>query len=270
MPSNQNYELVSLIEEAEVCFLDEIYAIIKDRTSDPYFGVEQLAECMKLSRSQLSRKFIELDGVSPGKRIRQLKLHNASQRLSVSSDPVKKVAISCGFLSYNSFWRAFYQEFHCSPTNYRALRLQNKVRSGFIWSIEVLVDDNEEFRLFVHQRAWLHKLFALLINAVDKEAIALEVISKELYMSPSQVIRKLKAALAITPMKLQQQLRLLYAADQLMHSPYSIAQIAIRAGFFDQAHFCHAFKQLFGNSPSDYKKKGSKLDYLSVLHGLLI
>jgi AraC family transcriptional regulator len=48
-------------------------------------------------------------------------------------------------------------------------------------------------------------------------------------------------------------LRITWAAARLMDSDDSIAQIAVRAGFFDQSHFTRAFKRQFGLTPRAYR-----------------
>ncbi|HJW92618.1 MAG TPA: AraC family transcriptional regulator [Thermoanaerobaculia bacterium] len=45
-------------------------------------------------------------------------------------------------------------------------------------------------------------------------------------------------------------LRLDYARDALLHTPRPIKEIALDAGFYDQAHFGRHFKRRFGTSPA--------------------
>jgi AraC family transcriptional regulator len=52
----------------------------------------------------------------------------------------------------------------------------------------------------------------------------------------------------------QRGLRLSWAAAMLATKDDEIAQIALRAGFFDQSHFTRAFKRQFGITPAAYRQ----------------
>jgi len=52
----------------------------------------------------------------------------------------------------------------------------------------------------------------------------------------------------------QRGLRLSWAAGMLADGDDEIAQIALRAGFFDQSHFTRAFKRQFGFTPAAYRQ----------------
>lgn len=44
--------------------------------------------------------------------------------------------------------------------------------------------------------------------------------------------------------------------NHMNHSPHeNLSQIALEAGYFDQAHFSHEFKTMSGVSPGQYRKK---------------
>lgn len=49
-------------------------------------------------------------------------------------------------------------------------------------------------------------------------------------------------------------LRVEWAADRLVHSPDSVAQIAASAGFADQAHLTRWFKRITGSTPAAYRR----------------
>jgi AraC family transcriptional regulator len=52
----------------------------------------------------------------------------------------------------------------------------------------------------------------------------------------------------------QRGLRLSWAAGMLADGDDEIAQIALRAGFFDQSHFTRAFRRQFGCTPAGYRR----------------
>lgn len=49
-------------------------------------------------------------------------------------------------------------------------------------------------------------------------------------------------------------LRLEWAAGQLATTDRPIGEIAVEAGFWDQAHFCRAFRSVWGATPGKYRK----------------
>ena len=81
----------------------------------------------------------------------------------------------------------------------------------------------------------------------------IESIASELCMSPSQLRRKLAAITGATPTKFMLHIRMQEACLLLQRHPaYTLAEIAERCGFADQSHFSHAFRRLFGMTPSQW------------------
>ena len=80
-------------------------------------------------------------------------------------------------------------------------------------------------------------------------------VASELYMSMSQFRRKISAATGLTAANYILMIRMDEAKQLLDQYPkYTMSEIAQRCGFADSAHFTHAFKRLFGITPSDYTK----------------
>jgi DNA-binding response OmpR family regulator/nitrogen-specific signal transduction histidine kinase len=88
---------------------------------------------------------------------------------------------------------------------------------------------------------------------------SVEHIASELCMSPSQLRRKLKAILGITPKEyiLGQQLEM--ARDMLLRYPErTTTDVAERCGFYDLAHFIHAFQKAYNITPAKMRKEWSE------------
>ena len=51
-------------------------------------------------------------------------------------------------------------------------------------------------------------------------------------------------------------LRLQYAARELRDTDTPITEIALRAGYYDQSHFTHAFRKYTGKTPGAYRNSG--------------
>ncbi len=84
----------------------------------------------------------------------------------------------------------------------------------------------------------------------------IEHVASELCLSPSQFRRKIQGVTGQTPANYILTVRLDEAKRLLAQYPkYTIADVAERCGFADNAHFTHAFKRMFGINPSQFVAK---------------
>ncbi|SFR56824.1 helix-turn-helix domain-containing protein [Litoreibacter janthinus] len=74
-------------------------------------------------------------------------------------------------------------------------------------------------------------------------------------MSEAAFSRKFKARVGETPMRFVTQVRLEVASRLLGQGDLSMAQVAARCGFADQAHLSRTFKQHLGISPSQFRSQ---------------
>jgi CheY-like chemotaxis protein len=78
-------------------------------------------------------------------------------------------------------------------------------------------------------------------------------VASALCMSASQLRRKVQALTGKTPAAYILQIRLSNAQRLLDKNPdLTMADVALRCGFSDQAHFSHAFQKAFGMSPTQW------------------
>jgi AraC-like DNA-binding protein len=83
-------------------------------------------------------------------------------------------------------------------------------------------------------------------------ALKLEDICTAAELSPSYLIRAFKQRYGMTPHAYQINRRIQYGRAQLRRGS-SIADVAIEAGFADQAHFQRTFKRLVAATPAQYR-----------------
>jgi AraC-like DNA-binding protein len=83
-------------------------------------------------------------------------------------------------------------------------------------------------------------------------------LAKLVGLSVSAFERQFRLHLHTSPMQFHRKLRLARAAASLIQSPNSIAEIAQRFGFSDQAHLSRQFKEVYGSTPSFWRDKHSK------------
>jgi AraC-like DNA-binding protein len=107
-------------------------------------------------------------------------------------------------------------------------------------------------------RSTAHRRAPRLDRAVDfirrncTRSVRLEEICAAASLSPSHLIRAFKEAHGLTPHAYQLNCRIEFCRSQL-RAGHSIADVALAAGFSDQAHFQRSFKKLVAATPGQYR-----------------
>ena len=100
-------------------FLEKAIKIIEEHFEDEKFGVENLADKVAMSVSQLNRKLNALIDQPAGQFIRSLRLQRAADLLKQNSGSVAEVCYSVGFNDQAYFSRAFKKQFGVSPSEFK-------------------------------------------------------------------------------------------------------------------------------------------------------
>ncbi|MBB1301813.1 helix-turn-helix transcriptional regulator [Pseudoalteromonas sp. SR44-8] len=80
-------------------------------------------------------------------------------------------------------------------------------------------------------------------------------IGKQLGLTRRTLERRLKKEAGVSPTQLQQFYRLKAARMLLADSQTPITDIALQCGYYDHAHFCHAFHNSTFETPLQYRKR---------------
>ena len=96
-------------------------------------------------------------------------------------------------------------------------------------------------------RAFVEKNLDRPIHTRDLSAVARR--------SPAYFSRSFKQAFGETPHAYVVRRRLEKACHLMMTSSASLSQIALSAGFSDQAHLCRLFRRAFGQSPTSWRRE---------------
>ena len=100
-------------------FLEKIISVIDAHIGEELFYVEQLAETVGMSVSQLNRKLGALIDQPAGQLIRSMRLQRAADLLKQNAGNVAEICYEVGFSNQANFTRAFKKQFGVSPMAYR-------------------------------------------------------------------------------------------------------------------------------------------------------
>jgi AraC family transcriptional regulator len=80
-------------------------------------------------------------------------------------------------------------------------------------------------------------------------------LAREAGLHPVSFARAFRVRYRVSPGELMRQLRIEWAADELVRRPaQSIAAIAAEAGFYDQSHFARVFASAMGRTPVQHRR----------------
>ena len=96
-------------------FLEQVHKIITANYGDENFGVEQLAQQMRMSRIQLYRKYKAATGKPVSDAIRSYRMKRAQELLANGKYAVGEAAMECGFGNLKHFSTAFKKHFGYPP-----------------------------------------------------------------------------------------------------------------------------------------------------------
>lgn len=100
------------------------------------------------------------------------------------------------------------------------------------------------------------------INVIEEyisdSDFSVEIIHHKVGMSRSSFHRKLRALIDQSPSQFVRLLRLKHAAELLHQNNGTITEIAFSVGFTNSAYFAKCFKELYGQSPSEYRSSQFK------------
>lgn len=83
-------------------------------------------------------------------------------------------------------------------------------------------------------------------------SFSVEQLSEEMCLSRTQLFRKVKSMLGMSPNELINDIRLLRGAELIKAKADTLTQISYSVGFNEQSYFAKRFRKKFGVSPSEY------------------
>lgn len=93
------------------------------------------------------------------------------------------------------------------------------------------------------------------VQANYQSQISLNDLADRLYLSNAYLSKYIKKNLGMTFMEYLNNVRLFHAVDELMYSDKNLTHIAYDNGFPTSTSFTKAFREIYNESPSEYRKK---------------
>ena len=130
----------------------------------------------------------------------------------------------------------------------------------FIQLLNSFIEKNEHLTGFLSalKEPRLNKILQLIHQHPERQW-TLDIISDVVGMSRATLQRKFKAAIGVSPMVYISRWRMAKAYQLLKYSNLSLEGIANVIGFSDARTLSHAFKDHYGDTPSQFRKKLEKL-----------
>lgn len=107
---------------------------------------------------------------------------------------------------------------------------------------------------FHGQPTWLRSARDLVRDRFT-EPLKIEEIARELGVSPDHLARQFREAFRCSIADYIRRCRVQCAVQSLPDLHTSLAEIALRCGFYDQSHFCRVFKRVTGMTPSAWRAR---------------
>lgn len=86
-------------------------------------------------------------------------------------------------------------------------------------------------------------------------------VSGRLGISSRTLERRIMQQVGLSPVFYQLCLRMKSARLQLARPDAPLSQVALSCGYYDQAHFTHAFRRFVGDTPAEYRKRKLSQNY---------
>lgn len=133
------------------------------------------------------------------------------------------------------------------------LRTRELFRNKFNQS-KVLSLEDKTTKFNQREREFIEKLELIIINNISNQLFGVPELAQEMFLSPSQLTRKLKGLINKTPGVYIKNMRF-EKAKQLLLDGYNVSEAAWKVGFDDPVYFSKVFKKHFGEAPSFIKNR---------------
>ena len=107
----------------------------------------------------------------------------------------------------------------------------------------------------------MKKLQEFIEKNIDNEEMGSTDLAAELFISKTQLYRKVKALTGFTPHGFIKNIRLQRAGYLLVHTDMTVSEIIYETGFNNRTYFYRSFKEYYGITPLEYARKYHELPH---------
>ncbi len=132
------------------------------------------------------------------------------------------------------------------------LEQRKKLKEIYSTSAEIR---SEQFKFSQEENEFIQKAIKVVEENIDNPDFDTEKFAEKMFLSRSQLHRKLVQLTNESPGEFIRAIRLKYAAKLLLQKNFNITQIALEVGFNSPSHFTKAFKQFFDCTPKEFIQK---------------
>jgi AraC family transcriptional regulator len=102
---------------------------------------------------------------------------------------------------------------------------------------------------------WQVELVSRYIREHLSSRIRIATLAEMAQLSLTHFFRAFRCSFAETPRSHIEKRRMLRGKQLMLHSDFSLAQIALEIGMCDQAHFCRTFRRHVGTNPKEWRRQ---------------
>lgn len=102
--------------------------------------------------------------------------------------------------------------------------------------------------------AWMHHAYQAVMDCAGEAGLSIGDVAQAAGVHPVHLARVFRDALGCSPGELLRWRRIEHACTLLRQPGRSMSDIALEAGFADQSHMTHAFRQRFGMPPGAWRR----------------
>ena len=118
----QQFQMLPKEAVEENKFLDRIRTIIESNLNNEQFQIEDLANEIHLSRTQLYRKLKALTGKTFTAILKEMRIHRAQELLTKTDKTIGEIAFELGFRDQSYFTKVFRDRVGLSPSSFRSMQ----------------------------------------------------------------------------------------------------------------------------------------------------
>ncbi len=107
-------------------------------------------------------------------------------------------------------------------------------------------------------RDWLEEVAAAIETGLDEETFGVEILAERLAVHRTQLFRRLRELTGLSPARLILRRRLERAAALLAKDGATVSEAAYASGFHSVAHFSRRFHELYGQTPSAWRRGAAR------------